>query len=394
MPTAIHCIRFGLTVAPIFLLAGCWKEIEYTGSTAPPPNKPATTTAQVTDPSPAKQAMSTPVDNPPATVAATETSTTTPPTNTLPTSEPAIPAGPVATKTTTDTDRYAIPPKSDATAAAGPSTANSGVPRASTPPTIVDDPKTTLPQPGPPPTTTGLTMPAKPDVDRYATQTKRDDSSLPPKSEVGALTPAPAAQPKAPARHTDGAPTSATARVAPRSSMPNTRRAAWRLGSRLSQAALANDRGMSAENVTKWYDEAASAARLLGTSIPDLPESTAAIDSGQVSQRVLDYLGIQYDRIARDLSKNNQTENAALFEIGLKSNFLILLYSPGNSTANAVSSAISRAAPQAKLPAELWRPLVEMLGKQSPVDDVRAAVRKMHMDVDEYLANSAEPKSQ
>ena len=109
---------------------------------------------------------------------------------------------------------------------------------------------------------------------------------------------------------------------------------------------------------------------------------------------MLDYLGIQYDRIARDLSKNNQTENAALFEIALKSNFLILLYSPGNSTANAVSSAISRAAPQAKLPAELWRPLVEMLGKQAPVDDVRAGVRKMHKDVDEYLANSAEPKSQ
>jgi hypothetical protein len=150
---------------------------------------------------------------------------------------------------------------------------------------------------------------------------------------------------------------------------------------------------MAAENVSNWFNEARSTARLLGTSIPDLPESTAALDSGQVSQRVLDYLGIQYDRIARDLTKSNQPENAALFEIALKSNILILLYSPTNTSASAVASAIKQAAPQAKLPAQFWQPLVEILGKQSPVDDVRAAVRKMHKDVDEYLANSAEPNS-
>jgi hypothetical protein len=151
---------------------------------------------------------------------------------------------------------------------------------------------------------------------------------------------------------------------------------------------------MAATSVNKWFDEAASAARLLGTTIPDLPESAAAFDGGQASQRVLDYLGIQYDRIARDLSKNGNTENAALFEIALKSNILILLYSPGNSSAASVSAAISRAGQQAKLPAQLWQPLVDMLGKQTPVDDVRAAVRKMHKDVDEYLANSAESGSQ
>jgi hypothetical protein len=150
---------------------------------------------------------------------------------------------------------------------------------------------------------------------------------------------------------------------------------------------------MAPENITKWFNEAASAARLLGTSVPDLPESMAADATGQVSQRVMDYLGIQFDRIARDLNKTNQAENASLFEIALKSNFLILLYSPGNSAASAVSFAISRAGPQSKLPAKLWQPLVDLLNKHAPVDDVRAAVRNMHKDVDEYLANSAESSS-
>src|SRR5262245_33692692 len=37
MPSFIlHCIRFWLGVAPIFLLAGCWEKIEYTASKASP----------------------------------------------------------------------------------------------------------------------------------------------------------------------------------------------------------------------------------------------------------------------------------------------------------------------------------------------------------------------
>ena len=112
-----------------------------------------------------------------------------------------------------------------------------------------------------------------------------------------------------------------------------------------------------------------------------------------MSQRVLDYLGIQYDRIARDLGQHHGPEHSALFEVALKSNYLLLLYSPGSSATDSISAAISRAAPQARLPAELWKPLVDRLGKQSSLNDVRAAVRKMHNDVEQYLVNAAEPSS-
>ena len=49
-------------------------------------------------------------------------------------------------------------------------------------------------------------------------------------------------------------------------------------------------------------------------------------------------------------------------------------------------------APQAKLPIELWQPLVDALNRQASQADVRAAVKKLHVDIDQYLSQPAEPK--
>jgi hypothetical protein len=158
----------------------------------------------------------------------------------------------------------------------------------------------------------------------------------------------------------------------------------------LSLAALAHDRGVAANDVPAWFEEARSAAKLLGTTVPDLPNPAAADDKEPASPQVRSYLGVQYQRIVGDLSKRYGAEESALFEVALKSNFLLLLYSPGSSTTTSISDAISRAAPQARLPSQLWKPLVDLLGKQSSLADVQTAVRQMHNDVDRYLATAAE----
>ena len=185
-------------------------------------------------------------------------------------------------------------------------------------------------------------------------------------------------------------PASATTAAAPPANALNNRRAAWLLGSRLSLAALAHDRGVAEKNVPIWFEDARTAARILGTSVADLPEPAAAADEGPASRQVVNYLLLNGQRIGRELSKQHGPEQAALFEIALKSNILLLLYSPGASAGDSIATAISQAAPQAKLPAELWQPLVGALEKQAPQSDVRAAVRKMHIDVDQFLAGTAE----
>jgi hypothetical protein len=230
-------------------------------------------------------------------------------------------------------------------------------------------------------TTIARSASADKSVDRGATSA----ASPPPAAPANS----PPTQPPA-ERYAVATPASATMEVAPAKPLPNTRREAWILGSRISLAALAHDRGMAPENVPKWLGEARSAADVLGTSVPDLPERTMVDNKVPVSQQVLDYLGVQYQRIVRELGQKHGLEHAALFEVALKSNILILLYSPGSSEAGSLSTAISRAAPQAQLPAELWKPLSDLLGKQSSLNDVRTAVRQMHKDVDQYLANAAE----
>jgi hypothetical protein len=174
---------------------------------------------------------------------------------------------------------------------------------------------------------------------------------------------------------------------------PKVRHAVWMLGSRLSLAALAHDRHMAANSIPTWLDEAHSACKVLGTTVPELPEPAAVGDTSLASRQVIDYLLAQGQRIGRELAKRHGPEQAALFEVALKSNILLLLYSPGSDATNSISAAISRAAPQAKLPDVLWSPLVDRMSKKASLGDVRAAVHQMHSDVAGYLANAAEPNA-
>jgi hypothetical protein len=105
---------------------------------------------------------------------------------------------------------------------------------------------------------------------------------------------------------------------------------------------------------------------------------------------VINYLVVNGQRIGRELSKQHGPEQSAVFEVALKSNILLLLYTPGASAGNSIAAAITRAAPQAKLSDEHWKPLIDALEKQAPQADVRTAVKKMHVDIDRYLAERAE----
>jgi len=202
---------------------------------------------------------------------------------------------------------------------------------------------------------------------------------------------APAADADAdPPRHIDATAASATVENTPSAPAFNPRRAAWLLGNRLSLAALANDRGIATANVPVWLEDARTVAKFLGTSVADLPEPASPSEDAAASRQVVNYLLVNGQRIGRELSKQQSAEESALFEIALKSNILLLLYAPGTSAGNSIAVAISQAAPHANLPAQLWQPLVDALNKQAPQADVRAAVRKMHIDVDQYLSQPAE----
>jgi hypothetical protein len=170
----------------------------------------------------------------------------------------------------------------------------------------------------------------------------------------------------------------------------STRRAAWQLGSKLTLAALAHDRGLVPNEVAKWLAEARSAAEMLGTSIAELPEPAAATEGDGGSRRVHDYLFQQGQRIWRELADRHGGNHASLFEVAVKSNVLLVLYEPGSSWGDMLAGSIREAAPAADLPAELWQPLLDTLAKQAPAAEVRTAVRRMHANIEQYLTATAE----
>lgn len=348
----LHCIRYAWCVAPIFLLAGCWQKIEYKGT----PPTAAKAPANSTEPSNAvadSNSFSQPL--PPQRV---DTSTTAP-----------VAAAPPASAPVTDNTP-------------APSRAAKLQPVASVPisSTIT-----------PPSARSPAATKASADDDRYATPPQDLELSTNSKFIPPDIPKASAPESPQPKRHTDATPVSATVDIAPKAVSPKVLRAVWILGSRLSLAALAHDRRMAASSVPVWLDEAQSASKVLGTSVSELPEPAQENDRSLPSQQVIRYLLDEGQRIGRDLAKRYGQEESALFEVALKSNILLLLYSPGSDATNSIAAAVSRAAPQAQLPPELWRSLLERIEKKSSLEDVRSAVRQMHKDVDNYLA-SAEPK--
>src|SRR4051812_11435191 len=327
----LHCIRNCLWIVPIFVLAGCWQKIEYTGKPVAAAKAPVSSTI----------AKSNANEDKPADVSRPTTPQTAPPSADVASVPPApdfqpppaapLPAVPIAAKSKpADDDRYTVPLKADDTVS----------------------------------------------TSRFAANDTRP--------------PAPPEQ-QSPQRHTDATPASATVDVAPSAVSPKVRRAVWTLGSRLSLAALAHDRHMAANSIPTWLDEAHSACKVLGTTVPELPEPAAVGDKSVASQQVIDYLLAQGQRIGRELAKRYGPEQAALFEVALKSNILLLLYSPGSGETNSISAAISRGAPQAKLPDVLWWPLIERISRKDSVEEIRSSVRQMHRDTEKYLANVAEP---
>ena len=103
---------------------------------------------------------------------------------------------------------------------------------------------------------------------------------------------------------------------------------AWLLGSNLSLAALANDRAADAEKVADWFDKSQRLAKLLGTTVADLPPRPAAGQVDPQADRAIEYLFDQGQAIGRHLAAQYGDDHAALFELAVKSNILLVLYQP------------------------------------------------------------------
>jgi len=200
----------------------------------------------------------------------------------------------------------------------------------------------------------------------------------------------PPSEPPSSERETEAVPISATVETEPPQPTINTRQAAWLLGSRLSLAALANDRGIAAEDVPKWFQQARSMADVLQVPLAELPAPPADSPSNGPSREVLAYLLAQGKTIGGQLTTNYGAEDAALFQMAWTSNLLLVMNQPASAPVEHVTKLVTAAAQRTQLPPNLWQTLLDTLANGSPSAAVRTAVRQMHADVESHLATPVE----
>jgi hypothetical protein len=181
-----------------------------------------------------------------------------------------------------------------------------------------------------------------------------------------------------------GFPSEASSSLEPaQTATPRQQLLVWRTASKWSLAVAAYAKGLEASRYEPLRREAAEAAAELDLDLPELP---TAGDDSPLEAAVIDSLRTGSGAGLADVATERFGRKAgAAARLAVGSHLLLLAYSPQDPAAAAEAMALREAAETAELPAELWRPLTELLEKQAEFLDVRGAVFEMHRQVEEHL---------
>ena len=172
--------------------------------------------------------------------------------------------------------------------------------------------------------------------------------------------------------------------AAPQAAESSTRSRVWELGGKLSLAAVAAANAMPRPTVDKVFASAKEIGASLGVDVPPLPERK--LDRAEAQADALGYvLRDAGSPIASRLGSTYGADHAALFEIAVKTNLLLMFYAPGDAQSKTIADLVRKRAADARLPEELWRDLPARIDARASFDVVKAAVQKMHGDVRRHL---------
>jgi hypothetical protein len=167
---------------------------------------------------------------------------------------------------------------------------------------------------------------------------------------------------------------------------PQSRLLTWNLGScwGLGTAYFAKD--VAPERYRPILDEATVTAHLLGVEVPPLPDLTAS--DSKISAVVAYLVKDQGHELAQRLGRQLDQAHAGLFELATGSYVLLLIYSPRHQGIQSHLDQVEQSARLSGLPQSIWGPLVELLRKRAPYQQVKEAVFRLHEQTDAHLARS------
>lgn len=180
-----------------------------------------------------------------------------------------------------------------------------------------------------------------------------------------------------------GRPAPGAAKREPLPSVPvlptNTRHVAWLYGAKLGLAELADLDGATPQEVAAWDVEVERLSKELGVGRPASVRETA-----DTAARVADLIQAA-GSIGGELAIRHGADHAALFEIAVKTNALLVVADERPDLAGPVAAAIRDAAGRARLPEYVWGEVAGALERDPTADSASEAVMKLHRRVESYL---------
>jgi hypothetical protein len=171
----------------------------------------------------------------------------------------------------------------------------------------------------------------------------------------------------------------------PPTNVPTPKAIAWELGNSVSVAAILYD--LKGNETSDSLSRAKILAQEVGATIPSFPTKTG--NKIKDTAAIMGYLLNDINKgVGNKVSQKYSAAEAALFEMSLKSNTLLLFYGPGDKTGQVVAKVIRSNAKVGGLPEKLWMPVVNKIESSASFDDVKDAVMAMQKDVGDHLKSN------
>lgn len=176
----------------------------------------------------------------------------------------------------------------------------------------------------------------------------------------------------------------APAEAAPPEATAAQRLLIWQAAGKWSFAAAMSAKRLPAEQYEPKLAEAEAAASELGLKLPPLPQ---AAGDQTLETAVVDALsGIPATAFAAVVADRYGKPAAALGELAVRSNLLLLTYSPRRSDLAEQARQFTAMAEASGLPRDAWAPLAKLLEEKGEYVEVRAAVFAFHQQAEKALA--------
>jgi hypothetical protein len=167
----------------------------------------------------------------------------------------------------------------------------------------------------------------------------------------------------------------------------------WRAASKWSFAAGICAKNLPPERYESYLQDAEAAAGELSLTLPPLPTRDPGEPASRIEAAVIATLdGPPAQELVRAAAERFGDNAGGLVELAVRSNLLLLAYSPRRADVAAQAAQFANAAESSGLPRDLWRPIADLLDARGDYIDVRSAVFKLHESVEQHLA--AEARSQ